>query len=104
LNRHCQFFSGLSRKKRLFSLGSYQSAAFLRRATSQSLNPEQDFCKQLPADCHLGHLKRNVPAVSDNLRADLYQFRKQSAQRPVPDFPWQNQPAKKVDQVVGQDK
>jgi hypothetical protein len=68
------------------------------------LDPVKDFCKQLPADCYLGHLKRDVPFVPDNFSADLYQLRKQSSQRPMFDFTWQNQPPQKVAQMAGQDK
>ena len=59
----------------------------------------KDFFKQLPADCHLPpllllrvryqalpYLKRDVPFVPYNFRADLYQLRKQNSQRLMFDF------------------
>ena len=80
LTRSIKDFLGLSRKIETIFPQFILGSSILRRATSQSVNPEQYFSKYLPADSHLGHLKGDVPAVSDNLRTDLNQFRKQSAQ------------------------
>jgi len=81
-------FPGLSKRKETIHPPFNPQNKILRRATSQPLNLEQDFCKNLLADSHLSHLKGNVLAVPDNLRTDLDQFRKQSTQRPMSDFPW----------------
>ena len=85
-------FPGLSKKKETIPPPFNPQSKILRRATSQSLNSEQNFCKYLLADYHLGHLKGYIPAVPDDLRTDLDQLRKKSTQSPMFDFPGECDP------------
>jgi hypothetical protein len=45
----------------------------LRRcgSSSQFIDPPQDFPKQVPGHADFGHLERDVPAMTDDLCADL---------------------------------
>jgi len=59
----------------------------------QSFNASQYLGKQPLVYCNLCHLKRDISAVSDNLRSDLDEFYEQAAKRPVFYFPWKNKPS-----------
>ena len=44
------------------------------RWRAQRGDEAQNITEQVPRDGNLGHLKGDIPAVADNLRADLYQL------------------------------
>ena len=49
-----------------------------------------------------GHLKRDIAAMADDLRADLDQLFLQARQRPLLDRLWRRQRAQKIAEIVGQ--
>ncbi len=57
----------------------------LRRSgsSSKSIDPPQDFPKQVPGHGDFGQLERDVPPVTDDLGTDLHQLFPQRAQRPI---------------------
>ena len=51
---------------------------------------------------HFGHLKRDIAAMADDLRADLDQLFLQARQRPLLDRLRRRQRAQKIAEIVGQ--
>jgi len=76
----------------------------LRRngSSSQIINQAQDFPEQFPRHGDLGKLECDVPAMADNLGADLDKLLPQRGQRPVLDLLRQGQRPHEVGEIVGQ--
>ena len=76
----------------------------LRRIETQSFNPGEYLGKQPFVYRNLRHLKRDISAVSDDLRPNLDEFDEETAEGPVLDFSWKHQTSQKVSQVIGQNE
>ena len=76
----------------------------LRRSGSwsQTIDPPQDFPKQVPRRGNLGQSERDIAAMTDNLGTDLDQLLPQRGQRPVFHFLRQRKRAHEVGRIVGQ--
>ena len=62
----------------------------------------QNVCKEIFGNGDFGHLKRDIAAMADDLRADLDQLFLQARQRPLLDRLRRRQRAQKIAEIVGQ--
>jgi hypothetical protein len=62
----------------------------------------QNVCKEIFGNGDFGHLKRDMPAMADDLRADLDELLFQARQRPLLDRLRRRQRAQKVAEIVSE--
>ena len=71
-----------------------------QRYWPQPVDEAEDFSEEFPRHRYLGQLKRDGPAMPDNLDTDLHKFLPQRGQRPVLYLLWQNQRPHEVGEIV----